>query len=597
MKKNIIFTLFLTIFALQFLDAKNLSNNIHIKQLNENTSEIKVPINLSNDEVIYSRSIDVSLDNPNIELVNLKTSIEPVKSYDPIYKDVNVFNQDFEIIINAINNGKRDIKNTHLHISYITNKDNIETVTPINLFSEPENKNTKQQNVIQKIQEEPIKQAEISQDKKPEEKSTKKTFWYYLQLLSTCTQNIITQTSSNWIRAFLVFILGILMSFTPCIYPIIPITIGILQMQGSKSLLYNFLLSLSYSIGIATTFALFGLMAALTGNLFGQILTQPIFVIFIVAVLAYLALSMFGFYDMYVPKILQTNNNVNHKGSLFSAFVFGAISGSIASPCLSPGLALLLTIVATLGNNLLGFLLLFSFGIGLSIPLLIIGTFSSSINILPQAGMWMIEVKKLFGFMLFAMIFYYLKNILPYNILLWLISLFLFISGIYYLKDISSHDSRFWKTIKNILGIGLIAFSILIAVKAYQGINNETEHEISSEIWLKDYEQAVDLAKTSNKKLLIDIGANFCTICKAIDKYIFNDIKIKKLLNDFVPVKVDASDTSSEPYATLRPKYNIFGVPTILIIDPNTGELFKRWGSELYDMSIEQVIQELEKIL
>ena len=109
--------------------------------------------------------------------------------------------------------------------------------------------------------------------------------------------------------------------------------------------------------------------------------------------MAYLALSMFGFYDMYVPNILQTKNNVNHKGSLFSAFVFGAISGSIASPCLSPGLALLLTIVATLGNNLLGFLLLFSFGIGLSIPLLIIGTFSSSINILPQAGMWMIEVK------------------------------------------------------------------------------------------------------------------------------------------------------------------------------------------------------------
>ena len=193
------------------------------------------------------------------------------------------------------------------------------------------------------------------------------------------------------------------------------------------------------------------------------------------------------------------------------------------------------------------------------------------------------------------MIFYYLKNILPYNILLWLIALFLFISGIYYLKDINSRDTRFWKAIKNILGIGFIAFSILIAVKAYQGINNETEHDKSSEIWLKDYKQAVDQAKTSNKKLLIEIGANFCTICKAIDKYIFNDIKIKKILIDFVPVKVDASDTSSETYATLRPKYNI-GVPTILIIDPNTGELFKRWGSELYDMPIEQVVRELENL-
>src|SRR5581483_1012022 len=168
--------------------------------------------------------------------------------------------------------------------------------------------------------------------------------------------------------------------------------------------------ALAYTMGIATTFAIFGLLASCTGPLCGQLLMQPLFIIGLVILLAYLGFSMFGLYSIYIPKFF-TISHKKHNGSLFSSFIFGAASGTISSPCVSPGLALLLSIVATLGNKFLGFLYLFIFGVGLGLPLLIVGAFSSSLSLLPQAGTWMIEVKKFFSFIIFGMCFYYLSYI------------------------------------------------------------------------------------------------------------------------------------------------------------------------------------------
>lgn len=222
-------------------------------------------------------------------------------------------------------------------------------------------------------------------------------------------EGLLSKTESLWIRVLFALLLGLLLSLTPCVYPMIPITVGILQTQGSRSVLRNFLLALSYTIGIATTYALLGLSAAFTGQIFGSLLSQPFFVFMIVALLLYLAGSMIGFYEMYIPSFLTSGNQMRGGGSILSAFLFGAVAGTIASPCLSPGLVLLLTLVTAIGNKLIGFLLLFSFGVGLSIPLLIIGTFSSSLSILPSAGLWMVEIKKMFGFIMIGMCFFYLK--------------------------------------------------------------------------------------------------------------------------------------------------------------------------------------------
>src|SRR5271156_4923609 len=275
------------------------------------------------------------------------------------------------------------------------------------------------------------------------------------------------QTSSSWfsrISAYLeknrslsftlvlVFFLGLLMSLTPCIYPMIPITVGILQSQGTSSIMRNFLLACAYTCGIATTFACFGLLAAYTGQLFGALMYNPFVILLFCALLIYLGFSMLGFYEFYMPSWLQPKGNIGRGGSYIAAFTFGAISGTVASPCISPGLVLLLSIVSHMQNVFLGFILLFIFGIGLSIPLLIIGTFSNALAHMPRAGMWMVRIKQLMG------------------VVLLLTALYFFYTAFY---------RRYFPVIEPITS--------------------------SSSLWLTDFSQAQNRAREENKKILLKI--------------------------------------------------------------------------------------------
>lgn len=574
-------------FIFSFISANNMT--IKIENIDNKNAKINISVPIANNDIIFKEFLNVSINNPNIELSNIEFKPEPTMQYIPSFdKQMPIFNKDFTIILNAKKKGEIT-EPSNLFVSfYRNNQDLIEEHNfEIELFKTTE--------VSQKaLIDETKSKNEIPATCKAPTKVAKKGFWQFLNQLSTYTQDTIKTNNSMTIRFFLVFLLGLLMSLTPCIYPMIPITAGILQAQGSKSVFKNLLLSLSYTFGIATTFAVFGLSAAFTGNLFGKILMHPVFILFIVAVLAYFAFAMLGFYELYIPNSMQTGASANVNGSLFSAFIFGAISGSVASPCLSPGLALLLSIVATLGSKFLGFMLLFTFGMGLGIPLLIIGTFSSSLNVLPRSGFWMVEIKKLFAFMLFGMCFYFLSNILSYNKLIWLIAISILITGIYYLKNISSHDSKTWRIIKNIFGISLSACSIILFSKAYQETFYPQQQIISHNgLWMTDYDEANQKALLSSKKLFVDIGADFCSLCKAIDSQLFNNDVVKKHLKEFVTVKVDATDEASYPYCSLKPTYNIIGVPTILVIDPVNKKLIKKWGGELYNLTPDEFIEEL----
>ncbi|MDR3646118.1 MAG: cytochrome c biogenesis protein CcdA [Candidatus Babeliales bacterium] len=585
---------FTALFLLNFFIVCISANNIEIKTetIDLENAKINISVPVKNKDIIFKEFLNISSNNPNIELSNIQFKPEPVMQYVPaVDKQILVFNKDFNILLNA--KKKNEISGaSNLFLSYYrNNQDAIEEHSlEIELFKKIE--------VPAKPQTDEPSSPNVQSTKKIAKHNSEKTgFWNNINKLSTYVQDTIKTNNSMTLRFFLVFLLGLLMSLTPCIYPMIPITAGILQAQGSKSVFKNLLLSLSYTFGIATTFAVFGLSAALTGNLFGKILMHPVFILFIVAVLAYFAFAMLGFYELYIPNSMQTGASANVNGSYISAFIFGAISGSVASPCLSPGLALLLSIVATLGSKFLGFMLLFTFGMGLGIPLLIIGTFSSSLNVLPRSGFWMVEIKKLFAFMLFGMCFYFLSNIIAYNKLIWLIAAFILASGIYYLKNISVYDSKLWRVIKNIIGIGLCAFSIVLFFKAYQQTFYPQSTVIAhSELWMANYDEANQKALSQSKKLFIDIGADFCSLCKAIDSQLFNNAAVKEKLSDFVTVKVDATDEASYPYHNLKTSYDIIGVPTILVIDPSSKALIKKWGGELYNITPEEFIEELEII-
>jgi thiol:disulfide interchange protein DsbD len=211
----------------------------------------------------------------------------------------------------------------------------------------------------------------------------------------------------------LAFLAGVLISFTPCVYPMIPITAGILQTQATTSLLKNFLAALFYVLGLALVYASLGVIAASTSIIFGQWTANPFFILFIIFLFLYLAFSLFGFYEIRMPQFITSTPGSQAQGSLAKSFLLGLFSGAVASPCITPALAVLLTLVADKGNPVLGFFALFFFAIGMGTLLMIVGTFSTMLNLLPGSGAWMLKIKSLLGFTMLVMCVYFAKPLLP----------------------------------------------------------------------------------------------------------------------------------------------------------------------------------------
>lgn len=582
-------SLFLLLFSLHASICTTQTSSAQITTVN-NQPVVHALLTMPPKVAALKDSFIIKSDNPNVQIIDKAFTTQPKKDYDPLLKDILVFEKEVGLDI-TINNSNAQSVTFYIAYQDKNTKKFFEQLLKVQL---QEKKQTEQSEITNEHSEQPIekvkKQKNLGSSKSPNKKSF---IGVKFQELSTWIENLVKNSNSLWLQLLAVFLLGILMSLTPCIYPMIPITAGILQSYGSKSFAHNLFVSVLYALGIATTFSAFGLISATTGQLFGNLLVNPIFVIFMVLVLGYMALTMLGFVEFYTPSFMQNNGTNQGKKSIFSAFTFGVISGSVASPCLTPGLALLLTIVAALGNKFLGFLLLFTAGIGLSVPMIIIGTFSSSLALMPRAGMWMVEIKKLFGFILFAMCIYFLSRILPVELTLALAALFCLASGIYYFISVKKNDTKRWKFIKNMLGIIFVALAVVFAS---QGIQEAlyTQPEVQNN-WETSLDIALADAKQVNKKIFIDITGEFCSICKAIEKKILNHDDVKKVLEDkFIKVKIDASKDATT-YDLLKDRYKVIGVPTLLAIDADMN-LVGRWASELYGRDVQEFAQELEAI-
>lgn len=248
-------------------------------------------------------------------------------------------------------------------------------------------------------------------------------------------QAVTTGQSSPFYILLLAFFAGILVSFTPCVYPMIPITAGILQAQEHRSLLYNFFSSLMYIIGMSLVYASLGYLSATTSIIFGKWLANPLLISVVIIFFLYLAFAMFGFYEFYIPQFLSNHGIEKKQGTLINSFIFGIISGTVASPCLTPALAILLGIVAKQANPIMGFLMLFCFALGMGILLLVIGTFSAALNLLPRAGFWMEHIKTMFGFCILAACVYFAQPFIPDRIIFCLYALVAWVAAIFYLRN------------------------------------------------------------------------------------------------------------------------------------------------------------------
>jgi thiol:disulfide interchange protein DsbD len=545
--------------------------------------QVVITIPLQDQEILIKDTLTVVSNVPDSTIE--WTSDKPAtQQYIPSYK---------RSLIGYTNNPTLNVTITHpatvtitkpmLHIGYMTSLSDTSHLTTIPLKN------------IHLSPNEPSNSKEVGISYAPAEPETlfQRIELYissFFEKAKNSIKDLVTTTESPVIRLLLVFIMGVLMSLTPCIYPMIPITVGILQTSASKSLLKNFLLALSYTFGQATTFAMLGFLAATGSTQFGMLLGNPYFVLFLVAFLSYMAFSMFGLYEIYIPNFLQSNNTNVKGGSFISAFVFGAISGSVASPCLSPGLLLLLSIVATLGNIFLGIAMLFCFGLGTAFPLLIIGTFSSSLSVLPQAGMWMVEVKKIFGFMLITMCFYYLSAILSWHIVLALFACFLLVLGIWTLITVQPWYGKAHKMYCYIIGILLLIGSTFVG---YQAIKAFLIQEDTGIHWHTSYDAAKEKALASNGFVLLDFGASWCTACKEIEHKILQHPQVKKALSHIAIAHIDCTNPAAESCAQIQKDYAIKGYPTLILVDPTTNQEMKRWGAEALELGVNGFIHDV----
>ncbi|MCJ7554684.1 MAG: thioredoxin fold domain-containing protein [Ignavibacteriaceae bacterium] len=365
----------------------------------------------------------------------------------------------------------------------------------------------------------------------------------------------------------LVFLGGLALNLTPCVYPLIPITIGYFggQSEGKTSRL--FLMGLLFVLGMAVTYSIVGVVTSLSGAIFGALLQNPIVILLIVAIFIVLSLSMFGVYEFKVPDKLVAKAG-GAKGGFFGAFFMGLTMGIVAAPCIGPFVIGLVTYVAAKGDPYFGFLMFFVLALGLGLPYLFLAIFSGKIKSLPRAGEWMEAVKHVFGFILLGMALYFLLPLLPKEISEYVLPVFGILAALILLFfDKKGNNVRAFRIFKYVFSVLIIAVSIFALVPADK---NSIEWEYYSE---------TALANLDDKKgIIIDFYADWCIPCKELDALTFSDQRVIDLSKTFAAFKADMTKSVSPEVEILRNKYSIVGVPTVLILDIDGKELYRITG-------------------
>jgi len=379
----------------------------------------------------------------------------------------------------------------------------------------------------------------------------------------------------------LVFLGGLALNLTPCVYPIIPITISYFggQSQGKKGSVVAH--SVLYVIGMAVTYSILGMIAAFTGSLFGTALQYPPVLIGIALIMIILALSMFNVYELRLPAFLNKIAGGSRKG-FFGTFFMGLTVGIVAAPCIGPFVLGLLTYVGDKGNLLLGFLLFFVLALGLGVPFLFLGIFSGSISRLPRSGAWMVWVRTIFGFILIAMAIYFLKPLFPSPLFYSLaLALTMFIAGIYmaWIEPTKASGKAF-PYIRNIVGIIFFGIGLYIAASGIQGYldkeiaakTNSLAAEKSgaavtnSVRWYPYSEEIIAEAARTGRPVLIDFWADWCIACKELDKKTFSEPEVIEASKSFVMLKVDSTSAKDLEAKAVCQKYLVKGFPTLVFL-------------------------------
>ncbi len=387
-----------------------------------------------------------------------------------------------------------------------------------------------------------------------------------------------------WIIASF-FGFGLLLAFTPCIFPMIPILSGIIAGHGKNITPRKaFMLSLVYVLAMSVTYTAAGVLAGLFGGNLQAAFQNPWILSSFAAVFVLLALSMFGFYDLQLPSGLQSKltqiSNRQQGGHFAGVAIMGFLSALIVGPCVAPPLAAALIHIGQTGDAALGGLALFALSMGMGMPLIAIGT--SAGKLLPKAGPWMDAIKAVFGVGLLAVAIVMLERIVLEEIAMLLWGTLLIVSAIYMgafglLPEGASGWRKLWKG----LGVVLLGYGSLMLIGVAAGgkdtlqplrglgfASNATEQrhlDFKRIKTLTDLEREVAAASTRNQPVMLDFYADWCVTCKEMEKYTFSDPKVIKALQDFVLLQADVTANDAQDQALLQGHFGLPGPPSIML--------------------------------
>jgi thiol:disulfide interchange protein DsbD len=363
------------------------------------------------------------------------------------------------------------------------------------------------------------------------------------------------------------FLFGLALNLTPCVYPVIPLTVSFFVAQKKRGKWGIFLLASYYVIGIAIIFSILGMVSGLAGKQWGFLFQNPWFVIVIAIIVLLMAASMFGAFEISVPSFIMTSVGKSRQGA-FGSFIMGLTVGVIIAPCAGGLIIGLVGMVAKLGIAAKGALLFFVMGLGLGLPYLFLGMFSGLLNRLPESGVWMLWVRKLFGLLLIGVAIYFLlpqaKQVNDQQ------GFYLGVLGIFggLFLGFFEHGERYSPMFKKFR-----AFIGLLLILSGGWLVNEALRPASPTIDWVDYRaQSIESLQRENKPVLIDFYADWCAHCKELERTTFRDERVVDKSAGFVMVKVNCTSPGGKCSA-LTQRFKVSGLPTMVFLGPR-GEEF-----------------------
>lgn len=413
-------------------------------------------------------------------------------------------------------------------------------------------------------------------------------------------------TTSGLLSNFFSFLLiGIGLAFTPCVFPMMPIISGIIAGQGKDiSTRKAFGLSLTYTQAMAIVYTILGIVVALAGQSISGYFQNPVVVITAAIIFVLLSLSMFGFYELQLPSSLQAKlserSNQQKKGSYIGTAIMGAISAVIVSPCVTVPLIAILLVIAQTGDVVLGAVSLYGLGVGMGIPLIIIGVTGG--KLLPKAGPWMDGIKAAFGVAMLGVALYLVKHLLPGYLYMYAWGLLAIIPGYYLFSNQLPRAG--WSNLFKGLGLAAMLYGVLLFIGGAQGqknllqplghISQASKQSATSDMTaqsghlsfkrvktLGELNMAVKEASAQGKTVMLDFFAEWCAACYEFEEKVFTDPKVIAALSNTVLLQADVTANDADDVQLLQ-AYDVLGLPSIMFFNLEGKELpsFRATGFE-----------------